>query len=96
MNSHIKRSSLTVNWGIGSKNNDNLQSQIREFADKKTANNEVHPYMQFYSKRKNLESFFKIYDTHGRAYGGNQNRFRFVHYFRHRLIIITFEANSIF
>jgi hypothetical protein len=37
---------MTVNWGIGSKNMVNLQSQIREFADKKTAYNEVHLYLK--------------------------------------------------
>ncbi len=40
-NSHIKRSRMTVNWGIRSKNMFNLLSQIHGFADKK---NEVHLY----------------------------------------------------
>jgi hypothetical protein len=37
---------MTVNWGICYKNMANLQSQICEFADKKTAYNEVHVYKQ--------------------------------------------------
>ncbi len=65
---YIKITSLTVNWGIGSTNMVNLQSLIREFAGKKSSYNEVHPYMHFYSKRKNLESFFEISDTHYTAY----------------------------
>ncbi len=44
MNSHIKRPRMTVNWEIWSRNMANLQSQIREFADKKTAFNEVCLY----------------------------------------------------
>ncbi len=35
---------MTVNWEIWSRKKANLQSQIREFADKKTAYNEVCLY----------------------------------------------------
>ncbi len=36
---------MNVNWGMGSKNMVNLQSQIREFADKKTTYHKVHLYI---------------------------------------------------
>ncbi len=45
-NSHIKRPRMTVDWGLHSRKLVNLQSQIHEFADKKTAYNEVHLYLQ--------------------------------------------------
>ncbi len=38
---------MTVNWEIWSKKMANLQSQIREFADKKTACNKVCLYMLY-------------------------------------------------
>ncbi len=44
MNSQIKRPRMTVNCWISSRKMVNLQSQIHEFADKKTAYNEVHLY----------------------------------------------------
>jgi hypothetical protein len=44
MNSHIKRPMIPINYGIGSLKTANFQSHIREFADKKTAYNEVCLY----------------------------------------------------
>jgi hypothetical protein len=41
-NLHIKRPRITVNRGIRSRKMANLQAQIREFADKKTAYNKVY------------------------------------------------------
>ncbi len=44
MNLHIKRPWIPINQGIGSFKKANLQSHIREIADKKTAYNEVRLY----------------------------------------------------
>ena len=50
MNSHIKRPTITVNKRIGSRKKDIFQSHLHEFADKKTAYNEGHLYI-------NLDTF---------------------------------------
>jgi hypothetical protein len=44
-NSHIKRPRITIKERIGSIKKDHSQSHIREFADKKTAYNEVRLYI---------------------------------------------------